>query len=151
VQQTLPLAVAEFLRRWSEHVPVEHFHMVRTWGVYAATQRAALAHCRRQLLVPPVPRPEPERTAGGDFDASCPVCGRALVLSAVIPRAGALPRPPPAAYRRAACPTRSAKQSGCQRGGASGTCNQPVEPATGWRANTDSGSFVSRRGSTAKR
>jgi hypothetical protein len=104
-QQTMPLGVEEFLRRWSEHVPVEHFHMVRTWGVYAATQRVALAQCRRQLLVPPVPRPEPDRTAGPDSDTVCPVCGRALVLSAVIPRAGAPPRRLPGnagEYRRAA-------------------------------------------------
>jgi hypothetical protein len=101
-EQTMPLGVEEFLRRWSEHVPVEHFHMIRTWGVYAATQRVALAQCRRQLVVPPVPRPEPDRTAGPDSDTVCPVCGRALVLSAVIPRAGAPPRALPAGYRRAA-------------------------------------------------
>lgn len=101
-EQTMRLGVAEFLRRWSEHVPVEHFHMIRTWGVYAATQREALAHCRRQLLVPPVPLPERDRSAGGAFGASCPVCGRALVLSAVIPRAGAPPPHHPTDYRRAA-------------------------------------------------
>jgi hypothetical protein len=102
LQQRMPLGVEEFLRRWSEHVPVEHFHMVRTWGVYAATQRVALAQCRRQLLGPPVPRPELARSGGADFDAVCPVSGRARVLSAAIPRAGAPPRPPPADYRRAA-------------------------------------------------
>ncbi len=85
VEQILALGVHEFLRRWSEHVPVEHFHMVRTWGLYAATQRGALAHCQRQLLVPPVPLPEHERSGGADVDAVCPVCGQALVLSAVIP------------------------------------------------------------------
>ncbi len=104
-QQIVHLRVDEFLRRWTEHVPVEDFHMIRTWGVYAATQREALAHCRRQLLVPPVPLPEHERSGGAEFESLCPVCAQPLVLSAIIPRAGAPPRQLPADhgdYRHAA-------------------------------------------------
>jgi hypothetical protein len=33
----LSLSVAEFLRRWSEHVPLAGVHTVRAWGLYAST------------------------------------------------------------------------------------------------------------------
>ena len=38
-QAELTLSVAEFLRRWSEHVPLPGVHTVRAWGLYASTQR----------------------------------------------------------------------------------------------------------------
>jgi hypothetical protein len=69
----LPLSVAEFLRRWSEHVPLAGVHTVRAWGLYASTQRRRLKQGRAQL---------PEQ---------CPVCQQAMIVMQVLPRAGAPP------------------------------------------------------------
>ena len=48
-QAELTLKVEEFLRRWSEHVPLPGVHLVRAWGLSANTQRPKLAQCREQL------------------------------------------------------------------------------------------------------
>jgi hypothetical protein len=48
-QHELTLPVAEFLARWSAHVPVPGVHTVRAWGLYASTQRTKLEQCREQL------------------------------------------------------------------------------------------------------
>jgi hypothetical protein len=99
-QQELTLTVEEFLRRWSEHVPLPGVHMVRAWGLYASTQRPKLERCREQL-----PEQEPLReTLGGVEDTpprdpnrpweQCPVCQQPLVPVQVLPRAGAPPAQP---------------------------------------------------------
>ena len=36
-QAELRLSVVEFLRRWSDHVPLPGVHLVRAWGLYAST------------------------------------------------------------------------------------------------------------------
>lgn len=96
-QAELTLSVAEFLRRWSAHVPLPGVHMVRAWGRYASTQRQQLAQCRAQL-------PEAERTRKRPRQADeaprtrdhpgeqCPVCLQPMVPVQVLPRAGAPPR-----------------------------------------------------------
>jgi hypothetical protein len=95
-QTELTLSVEEFLGRWSAHVPLPGVHTVRAWGVYASTQRRKLERCREQL-----PEPEPlgealSRTTEQSDCAhpweECPVCQRALVVTQVLPRAGAPPR-----------------------------------------------------------
>ena len=48
-QAELALTRDEFLRRWSEHVPLPGVHMVRAWGLYASTQRPKLTQCREHL------------------------------------------------------------------------------------------------------
>jgi hypothetical protein len=97
-QAELTLSVDEFLHRWSEHVPLPGAHMVRAWGLYASTRRRRLEECRDQL---------PEKDAGwetlhrGADDSRrdhdhpwerCPVCHQEMVVTPVLPRAGA---PPP--------------------------------------------------------
>jgi hypothetical protein len=96
------LAVPEFLRRWSEHVPRPGFHMVRAWGLYAATQRQPLEECRLRLG---------QESAGMDLSLSqavteetapweqCPTCGRFMSITEAWPRGGA---PPPALLPEAA-------------------------------------------------
>src|SRR5262245_20274459 len=51
-RMTLP--VAAFLQRWLLHVPVPQTRTVRCYGLYHATQTAALALCRTALGQPPV-------------------------------------------------------------------------------------------------
>jgi hypothetical protein len=95
-QAELTLRVEEFLRRWSEHVPLPGVHTVRAWGLYASTQRRRLQECRDQL--PETARPEKPRRAEEeppDRDhpwEACPVCHRQMVVTQVWPRAGAPPR-----------------------------------------------------------
>jgi hypothetical protein len=92
----LTLRVEEFLRRWSEHVPLPGVHTVRAWGLYASTQRQKLDQCRAQLSEEETPRPLPQRTATPlERDRPwerCPVCQQPMVPTQVLPRAGA---PPP--------------------------------------------------------
>jgi len=92
-EATLILPVAEFLRRWSEHVPLPAVHSLRTWGLYASRQRAALELCRAQL--PPAPAapatPVPAPPAPAAPWEHCPICGKSLVILHVLPRAGAPP------------------------------------------------------------
>lgn len=93
--QELTLAVEEFLQRWSEHVPLPGVHMVRAWGLYAATQRQSLELCREQL--PPSEADEeptavvPEKPNPDHPWEQCPVCERQMVVIQVLPRAGAPP------------------------------------------------------------
>ena len=90
--------MTEFLRRWSEHVPLPGVHTVRAWGLYASTQRHKLEQCRAQLPEEDAPRVTPTGAENESPPArdrpreQCPVCHRALVVTQVLPRAGAPPR-----------------------------------------------------------
>jgi len=94
----LTLEVAEFLRRWSEHVPLPGVHTVRAWGLYASTQRPKLAECRAHVTGAERPQ-EPPRVGLDEFPRNrarpweqCPVCHQAMVVIQVLARAGAPPR-----------------------------------------------------------
>jgi hypothetical protein len=98
-QAELTLTVEEFLRRWSEHVPLPGVHTVRAWGVYASAQRAKLEQCRDQLPEQAPLRETPNSvadTAPRDLYSweQCPVCQQPLVPVQVLPRAGAPPAQP---------------------------------------------------------
>jgi len=95
----LTLSLEEFLRRYLRHVPEPGTRVVRSYGLYAPTARAALASCRAQLGQGPVEVPArlDWQTAcqdrGDDHPARCPVCGRRLVAISIITPSS---RPPPA-------------------------------------------------------
>jgi hypothetical protein len=95
-QAELTLPVEELLRRWSEHVPLPGVHLVRAWGVYASPQRQKLAECRAQLPEQEAMREKPHGTAEQpprDHPwEQCPVCHQGMVVTQVLPRAGAPPR-----------------------------------------------------------
>lgn len=95
-QAELTLSVEEFLRRWSDHVPLPGMHTVRAWGLYASTQRKQLAECRAQLPEQEAMRERPHGTAEHpprDHPwEQCPVCHQGMVVTQVLPRAGAPPR-----------------------------------------------------------
>jgi hypothetical protein len=98
-RRTMSLPLEQFIGRWRLHVPPSGAILVRGWGLYAHTQGPALAVCRQQLDQGPVEAPPPwdwQRTCAERGEAHpecCPVCGRRLVCTALIPRAGV---PPPA-------------------------------------------------------
>ena len=98
-QAELTVAVEEFLRRWSEHVPLPGVHTVRSVGAlceYAAQEagRSAGSNCRRrrrhgsrrELVRKSLPR---DRDRPWE---QCPVCQTTMVRVQVLPRAGAPPR-----------------------------------------------------------
>jgi hypothetical protein len=95
-QQELTLSVTEFLRRWSAHVPLPGVHTVRAWGLYASTQRKKLGECREQLPEKDTDEQAPRGTTEQPDDnhpwEQCPVCHQGMVVTQVLPRAGA---PPP--------------------------------------------------------
>lgn len=95
--RTMGLPLEQFIGRWLLHVPPVGAVVVRSWGLYAHTQGAALARCRQQLGQGPMEAPE-SRAWQADGDPwgeapgeCCPVCGQRLVCTALIPRAGAPP------------------------------------------------------------
>jgi hypothetical protein len=93
---TLPLEA--FLQRYLRHVPVPGTRVVRAYGLYAPTARAALACGRAQVGQGPVGAPvvldwqTACRDRGEAHPERCPRCGRLLVRLGVIPRASG---PPP--------------------------------------------------------
>ena len=95
----ITLSLEECLRRSLRHVPEPGTRVVRSYGLYAPTARAAWASCREQLGQGPVEVPErlDWQTAcqdrGDDHPERCPVCGRRLVAISVITPSS---RPPPA-------------------------------------------------------
>jgi hypothetical protein len=94
----LTLSVEEFLRRWSEHVPLPGVHLVRAWGLYASTQRPKLVQCQEQ--VPGAEQPQEAPRGGADEPSRdraqpwerCAVCKQAMVVIQVLARSGAPPR-----------------------------------------------------------
>lgn len=88
----LTLPALEFVARLAEHVPVPGLRMVRACGLYAAGQRAVLAHCHQQLAGPPrLEDPALAVTAENAAAAPpparrCPVCGKTLVTTEIAPR-----------------------------------------------------------------
>jgi hypothetical protein len=98
--QQMALPVADFLQRWLLHVPVPQTRTVRCYGLYQATQTAALALCRAALGHPSVVVPvgldwQTVCAQRGDAHPErCPRCGQRLVCTGVIPRGGAPPRLP---------------------------------------------------------
>jgi hypothetical protein len=95
---TVTLTVTEFLTRWSAHVPLPGAHTVRAWGLYASTQRRQLEQCRAQVPEEETSREMPrgvQEAPPRDRDhpwESCPVCHQRMVVTQVLPRAGAPPR-----------------------------------------------------------
>jgi hypothetical protein len=95
---TLPMA--EFLRRYLQHVPEPGTRVVRSYGLYAPGQGEAVAVCRAQLGQGPVAPPvvldgQTACQERGDAPPErCPVCGQRLVCLGVV-----LPAriPPPSA------------------------------------------------------
>jgi Putative transposase len=98
--QTMRLPLEQFLGRWLLHVSPPRAVRVRDWGLDGHTQGPALAVCRQQLgqgpaeVLPLLDWQSVCAARGEAHPERCPVCGRRLVCTTLIPRAGV---PPPAA------------------------------------------------------
>jgi putative transposase/transposase-like zinc-binding protein len=88
----MTLPIEEFIGRYLRHVPPPGSRVVRAYGLYAPTKGDTVAVCRAQLGQGPVATPVVLdwqmvcRQYGGEPPEQCPVCGRLLVCSGVIPR-----------------------------------------------------------------
>ena len=88
--ETLP--VAEFLRRYLQHIPPPHYQTVRHYGLYTSAKKAAYEQCC--ALLPD--RQPPEPSVGNETEATdtptawqrehtCPICGQPLIVTAYLP------------------------------------------------------------------
>ena len=90
-RKLLPLSVEEFLQRWLLHVPPPGLQVVRAYGLYAPTTRAALAQARQTLGQPPLVAPLALdwqtycAQRGAPHPERCPVCGQQLLRTATVP------------------------------------------------------------------
>lgn len=89
-RKLLPLAVEDFLQRWLLHVPLPGLQVVRAYGLYAPTKRAALGQCRQALgqaplEVPPALDWQTYCARRGELHPECcPVCGQRLIRTAAV-------------------------------------------------------------------
>ena len=83
------LRVAEFLRRYLQHIPPTNYQSVRHYGLYAGAKTEAYTHCCKVLAdrQPPVSDSIDEPTDDDTWTQqhTCPVCGQALVVSGYCP------------------------------------------------------------------
>jgi hypothetical protein len=77
--QSMTLPVDEFFGRLFQHVPVTGLHMVRAYGLYNRSERAALERCRAQLY-PRGLQPLPQATEAPAEPERCPRCGAPLTV-----------------------------------------------------------------------
>lgn len=84
-EMTLP--VAQFLERWSQHIPPAKMHTVRAYGLYATGNTKRLEQARLQLAVPIVPEPGLSKSEQSDLPVKeeaekkrCPICNGSLVI-----------------------------------------------------------------------
>jgi hypothetical protein len=79
------LSVADFLQRWSQHIPPKRFVMVRYRGLYATSKGDELNAARRALgqsdckSVEPASWAELAQRLGFGSAARCPICGGELL------------------------------------------------------------------------
>ncbi len=104
-RKLLPLSVEDFLQRWLLHVPPPGLQVVRAYGLYAPSKRAALARGRQLLGQGPLATPPALdwqtycAQRGERHPECCPVCGQRLLRTATLPpdrtprRPGLWPRP----------------------------------------------------------
>jgi hypothetical protein len=91
-RRCMRLAADELLRRVLLHVPVPNTQVVRFYGLYHASQSAALGQCQGQLGQEPetsTERPGWQTVCALQGDAHpevCPVCGQELVCTGTVPR-----------------------------------------------------------------
>jgi hypothetical protein len=89
-QGRMRVSIEEFIRRYLVHVPPPGTQVVRSYGLYAATKREALAGCRAQLGQEPMAAlvildwQTACRERGDAHPERCPRCGRLLVRLGVI-------------------------------------------------------------------
>ena len=86
----MSLSLEELLGRLLQHVPPPRSVWVRCWGLYASSQKAALAQCRELVGQGPVEVPgalswQDVFEEGEEHPERCPVCGKRLVCLETFP------------------------------------------------------------------
>jgi hypothetical protein len=89
--QTETIPVAEFLRRYLQHVPPPHYQTVRHYGLYTSAKKVAYERCCTLLADRQPSRPlsasEDDQTDDTVWiqQHTCPVCGQPLIVSGYLP------------------------------------------------------------------
>lgn len=103
--QCMSLGPQQFMARVLAHAPEPGVHVVRHYGLYAPTRRAALDQARALHAQQPVEQPEPlrwesylARFANAAASTRCPKCGAALIRGARLAPVRSRPRAPPHIY-----------------------------------------------------
>ncbi|MCP3994740.1 MAG: hypothetical protein GY722_06715 [bacterium] len=88
------LPAEEFLRRYLQHVPPPRYQMVRHDGLYTSAKKAAYEQAQTllsdrhlpcaavKIVQPPDTEPGTERW---QQEHTCPMCGKPLIVSALLP------------------------------------------------------------------
>jgi Putative transposase/Transposase zinc-binding domain len=90
-RKLMTLTVEEFLQRWLLQVPPPGLQIVRAYGLYAPSKRAALTQARQTLGQSPLTVPSPVdwqtycAQQGPQPPERCPVCGPRLLRTATVP------------------------------------------------------------------
>ena len=87
----MTLPIDRFIGRFLQHVPQPRAVYVRYYGLYHSVRKEDLALCRKMIGQPPVEEPEfldwQTYCAGhvNDHPELCPICGKRLVLTRLLP------------------------------------------------------------------
>ena len=88
--EIMTLPTAEFIGRFLRHIPLPNSILVRSYGIYSHTKKDELARCREILGQGPIEEAEVvdwqscfEKSE--DHPELCPVCGKRLICTAVLP------------------------------------------------------------------
>jgi len=89
----MTLPIEKFIRRFLQHVPLPGAMLVRAYGLYSYSKGDELSHCRQILGQEPVEEVESVDWQRCFEDSEehpelCPVCGKGLVCTGVVPRKG---------------------------------------------------------------
>ena len=95
-RELMTLSIDEFIDRLLKHIPKPKAVLVRSYGLYSHTKKEDLEQCRELCGQQPIEEPDNLQWQdcfkdSDDHPELCPVCGKALVLSAVIKPTGMTP------------------------------------------------------------
>ena len=83
-EMTLP--VANFLQRWSQHIPPAKMHTVRAYGLYATGNSKRLEQARSQIERPVLPKSDATLAKSDKAEDAileqkrCPICNASLIV-----------------------------------------------------------------------
>jgi hypothetical protein len=77
---TMTLDVAEFMRRFLQHVLPKGFHRIRHYGLLAGTAKAERVAKARELLAVPAIEPDADQDVAMEHVPQCPCCGGRMAV-----------------------------------------------------------------------
>ena len=95
-RELMTLAIDEFIERLLKHVPKPNSVLVRSYGLYCQNKKHELEKCRAFLGQQPIEEPQKLEWQdcfkdSNDHPELCPVCGKRLVMTAIVKPTGMIP------------------------------------------------------------